>query len=287
MRYLFIFLFAVGTVFQSIHAQQLYLEKGRLLEVEPYFNSAFIKKQKIKSIYAEYAYKDEYKPIEETRIFRKYVFNLNGRLKRFVETYDLGYKLDSTEIKYIYNTKGLVTEKHVSDVFGQYYYLFKYNGEGQLIESCYGRPKPYTNPKEIKTIEYDIYPKQIKRKWFNNQGRLFKIEHLVKDASGRIESLIEKMAVGSQQKTERYEYLENGLIKCVTLEAIPQKNTVKYEYVFDENGNPEKELVTRNNQPLSKKEFLYRDGLIYAHLERDELTSRIKIWEYEYEFFDF
>lgn len=287
MRYILVFFLSVGTLLHSIQAQQLYIEKGRLLEVEPYFNTEFIHENIIKSIYAEYAFKDEYKPIAETRIFRKYEFNLNGRLKRFVETYDLGYKLDSTEVKYSYNLKGLVAEKHVSDVFGQYYYLFKYNEEDQLIESCYGRPKPYTNPQEIKSITYETYPKQVKRKWFNDQGRLFKIEHLVKDASGRIQSLVEKMAVGSQQKSEQYEYLENGLIKCVTLEALPQKNTVKYCYVFDQTGRVEKEVVTRNNQPLSKKEFLYRDGLIYAHLERDELTSRIKIWEYKYEFFEF
>lgn len=287
MRYFLVLFITVGTVFQSLQAQQLYVEKGRLLEVEPYFNADFIKKQDIKAIYAEYAFKDEFSPIASTRIFRRYEFNLNGRLKRFVETYDLGYKLDSTEIVYTYNAQGLVAKKQVKDVFGQYYYVFKYDRHQRLIESCYGRPKPYEQADEVKTITYQEYPQQVKMQWFNPSGRLFKEEQIVHDSLGLVASKTETMAIGSQQNAEYYQYQNNGLIKCVVLEAIPQNNTVKYEYVFDDNGNPEKEIVTRNEQPLSKKEFLYRDGLIYAHLEKDELTSRIKIWEYDYEFFGF
>ena len=262
-------------------SQQLYLNQGHLMEEAPYFNQEFIKTKQIRSIRANYAYKDQDVPIEDTRIFRVFEFNRNGFLIRFVETYDVGYKVDSTIIQYQYNDQNLLAKKEVEDIFGKCIYSYTYNEKGELWKSFYWRHK--TDEHDLKEIAYEHYDQQTKRKWFNGEGRLFKEENVIEDAYGNVKEIISRMAIGAQRESQKFIYDNSGqLVKMI---HSTKNAEVTYDYIFDAFGRPEIEWVKRDEKPLTKKEFLYREDLLYAHLERDELTKRIRIWEYDYKYF--
>lgn len=269
----------------GLNAQQLHIEKGGLLEHAPFFNPDFIASKSIRSIESSYAYKDEYRPIKSTRIKRTYRFNRKGYLTRFVELRDLGYRLDSTTLELVYNQEKQVVQKNICDEYGCYFYQYWYNASGDVSKVCYGRPKPYQQPPEVQEVHYKRYGNQVKAVWENQEGRSVKEESRIFSGMNRIQSIISRTFPGRKRKEEHFEYDSTGVLKCYILEQPDKKEKVRYEYVFDAEGDVQKEVVFRNNRKIERKEFLYRDGLIYAHLEKDEQTGRIKIWEYEYAYY--
>ncbi len=278
-------LILVFLCWSQLQAQQIYVGESNALEEWPFFNFDFISKHNIKSITSEYAYKDNDCPISSTRITRRFKFNSRGQLTLFSETYDLGFRVDSNAVRYYYNPKGALIAKDVNDILGKHRYAYFYDKKGERISSQYSIEKDgeLISRKEHAEIEY-FTESFYKKLWFNETNRIFQEETIKRDSLHRMLSHVLKRAIGGVRVATTYNYSDT-LLTSVERYASNSKATIKRIYQYGAVGQVEKLVTNRNERELSSMEFIYKNELLSAHLERDALSGRIRIWQYEYTFY--
>lgn len=282
----------VGTLILTLlgftsFAQQLLNTEGRLMEYAPYFNASFIRENNIRFIQSKVSYKDDMQPIRRTARKQKYKFDRLGRLVRYAENYFINGRYDSSYTEFTYSKEGLLLREKVKDAYGMHMYTYKYNPEGDLIEKIHTRPSNRNIPPKIEQFKYEYYGSTQKKKLFlNDENRVFKEENINKNSLGKLDEVNSSFRIARKREHKDFMYDKNGFLqKMVHVSQNSPIVTVQFDYVNDEKGNPLEESITRNGKLLTKKEFLFKDGLIDAILKRDENTNRITITELEYKFF--
>lgn len=282
-----ILVFTILMASLALSGQQLYTDKGKLMEEAPYFNSSFIQAKKVRSIVAKVSYKDEMMPIRKTAKQQRYYFDRWGRLTKYTENYFRAGIYDSSYVEYIYSRSNLLTRKTVKDVFGMHLYTYQHNEKGDVVEAIHTRPTNRRIPAKKKTFKYEYYgDRQSKKLHLNDEGRIFRIENINKTLKGKTDEINSKYVTARKREFKDFIYDNNGyLVRMVHQSQNSPVITVTFEYKNDEAGNPLEQVISRNGKQLSKKEFLYKDGMLYAILNKNEATQRITITELSYSYY--
>ncbi len=266
---------------------------------QAYFNPAFIKRNKIRSIHGKTSSKKEMDIIREQDLVQNFDFDTEGRVvKQMYSHHSFGYRTDTTTIIFIYDSLGRLKTRRQNDNFSFYSYNYIYDSLGNIIKETYCRdencgPSKYEfklgNQYEIisETYKYTVENGKKIRTYYNNFGR----EYQKKEYEyGKLNYLMsEKMiyTLTSRQTMEiKYEYNERGF--CISKYEHPvdgPKLIIAYDY--DKQGNLTEYDYFLDEEQITHKELVYDNStmLISATLSKDVRTNVIMIVRFTYGFY--
>ena len=285
---------------QYTNAQLLEVNQP-LFSDEPFFNSHFIKVNKIKSITGSRSSKKIQDIIRSKGLDFYYEFDENGYLSKQIATFLVGgVNKDTNIICYEYNNNGHLILKRKSDNYGFYSYHYQLDTLNRIVKQTYNREEnTYACKGNFKLChQYKIssdsfsYQKldatQIKKLFYNNYGKVFKHQTNYYDEFGYLIEEYTKFIIGNKKSRKKYYYDENGrLIKQDHLSYLTKGKMVTTTYEYDDIGNILFVKIYHNTQHITTKQFLYdkKTMLLTAQLIQDIASEFIEIIQYQYTFF--
>lgn len=281
-------------------AQILDLNKP-LFSDEPFFNSNFIRLNKIKSIKGSRSSKKVKDIIRTKGLDFYYEFNTAGNLTMQISTFhDARLRKDTNVINYYYDNNNNLKLIRKNDTYGYYSHEYSYDKSGGINKQTYCREEnlcdaknyfqlgnryvimsdsfSYSQPSEnqIKKIFYNNYKKPYKEQidYYNNLG------YLIEEYT--------KFLIGNKKSKVTYEYDEKGrIIKIITAENLNINDTKTERFFYDELGNILEIKIYENDTYKISKQFLYdkKTYLLTAQLIQEVETEFVKIIQYQYTFY--
>ena len=262
---------------------------------KPFFNTEFIRINKVHQLNGEFTYK---KPGDVMRVTEyKYVYEFDdlGRLIASFETRKDDGTADTTWNKYQYNEQHLIIEHKKGDGKGFTSTLYEYDDQNRVTRESYVREYIDTNGIAQKTIlntetmQYAVFDKQVKKTVFNSYGLPYLQEFSYYNDLGYLTEKVEQLMMTSSNSSLRYEYNEKGMISAIRtfhdLEQTPAEETL---FIYDEHGNLQDKHYYRAGVFITEVEMLYneRSKLLTYVLTRDVATNFIMILGFKnYHFF--
>jgi hypothetical protein len=281
-------------------AQLLDINKP-LFSDDPFFNTTFIKENNIKSITGSRSSKKIQDIIRANGLDYYYEFNNQGQLIHQIATFfTQGISKDTNIISYNYDAEKNLTLRRKSDNYGFYSHQFQYDSLNRIIKQTYNREENALSCKKDFELckRYKIssdsfsYQKldelQLKKLFYNNYGKAYKQQFYYHNNLGYIIETSTKYLIGNNKSKTIYNYNEKGWLiqqDDYTSLAGNKKTTLIYEY--DEVGNVLIVEQLENDQPITKKQFLYdkKTMLITAQIIQDMASGFLQIIQYHYSFF--
>ena len=294
-----LFLFFLIVQFPAV-AQLIENAYGTAFTDENFFNTEFIRTNKIKIIRGAIASKREGETIQERDQFYHYEFDRNGRLTVMMSTYSLSsYSRDTTIIRYEYDDRGNLTVKRRNDLYGFYAFYYEYDSLNRVIKETYAReenagPDRYNFVQGKKfIISYETFsyhqfsPKQLVKKYYNNYDRQYQEKFFYFDDLGYLKEEITRLTLSGKESKISYEYNEGGrLSKKKEVSYIFGYNEKTNLYKYDEWGNLLEEEILQNEKPVLFRTLLYEPTmLLQAQVTKDQETGIIYIVKYGFMFF--
>ena len=284
-----------------LEAQILDINKP-LFSDEPFFNSQFIKANKIKSIQGSRSSKKVKDIIRSKGLDFYYIFNSDGALTNQMSTFHNPIQSKDTNIiDYTYNQDHQLTIIRKSDAYGYYSHRYFYNNDNNIIRQTYYREEnkcPSKNHFEL-AKEYIImndsfsYEKlsenQIKKIFYNNYHKPYKECISYYDDLGYLKEEYTKHLIGNKKSRITYEYDEKGRVfKIINTPNLNTKQQTTEIYSYDELNNVLEIKIHNNDTYTTSKQFLYdkKTYLLTAQIIQDVATEFIRIIQYQYTFFN-
>lgn len=264
-----------------------------------FFNTDFIRKNKIKTIYGKTSTKKDNDIIREQDIVNLYEFDEQGRLiKQMYSHHSNGYRTDTTTIIYHYDAQGRLITKRQNDNYSFYSYNYVYDSLGNVIKETYCRDENIgPNKREFKlgnqfeiiaeTYSYKKQNDKITKTYYNNYGKEYQMKEYYYNTFNYL--IAEKTfytLTGRQTAHVNYTYNEKGLA-IEKAEADTDGPQSGYGYKYDGIGNLTEYETFLDNQPLLHRELLYdkTSMLLNATITKDLRTKLITIVKYNYTFY--
>jgi len=276
-------------------AQVLNNSEGQAFTDKPFFNSTFIKGNKIKSISGQFNYKRSGEAMYQTKYYYVYEFDKDGKLSASYETRaDDGTK-DTTWNKYEYAVDGKLTVHKHGDSKGLAATHYFFDDKGRIIKEEYwkepidsvGNPdKPVLqNTETASYTNYDLQEKKIIynsynlpyitiMNYFNNEGYLLSRE--------------ERLMMTSTVSVINYSYNEKGYVESIkTIKKNKEIPAEELKFIYDDFGNLLEKQFYRDGKYITETEVIYnsKSNLMTAVLIRDVTTNfimAIRFQDYKY-----
>ena len=258
---------------------------------DPFYNSAFIKTNQVKSIHGIISTKKELSAIKKTNQVIHFEFNEKGELIKQYKSVKRHKKIDTTFTMYSYSDLGGLVTKRTNDAHGFYSYNYGYNKQNQRIKKTYCRDenvsenknnfvlgKQYTIINE--TYSYKLSSNTLLKNIYNNNGRIYEKHEFTYDSLGYLIKINKKLLINNKKSSEEYEYNEHGLIKSVsTFKVSGQAASTKTTYQYDEFGNLTYIDEYKEGNHQLHKELLYEPStyMLKALITQDLATNFITI----------
>lgn len=269
----------------------------------PYFDTAFVRKNKIRKMTGSTSIKKEMDIIRETELIQHYEFDAHGRLtKQMYSHHKFSDKLDTTTIMYYYDTKGRLITRRQNDNYSFYSYNFEYDSAGNVTREVYSRdencgPSKYAfklgKQYEITSEKYSYKKKpdgSLVKYYYNSLDRPY-MEGVFKiDSLGFIVYESRSFSLTSRMIYEaHYLFNEHGRVsnkKEIT--DFKTGNGIEYKYGYDDKGNLTEYREVKSGVENIYREILYDEytGLLRAILTKDQRTKVIGVVKFSFEFFD-
>jgi YD repeat-containing protein len=260
--------------------------EGLAFTDKPFFNTEFIRINKLKEFKGRFTYKKPGEVMRNTEYTYVYRFDDLGRLVESFETRrDDGTK-DTTRNTYQYNTQHQLLEHRKGDGKGYTATSYAYDEKGRVIEESYVREfvdtlgKPQRTVLNTETMTYEEFAGQLKKTVYNSFGLPYLRETTFFNELGYVTSKEEFYIMTSTLKSHRHEYNEKGYLSAIRT-FTDQEETPREELVFlyDTFGNLTEKQLYRNGQYITEIEMLYneRSMLLTYVLTRDVATNFIMI----------
>jgi len=293
MKNVLIFLFFTSSLLS--YTQILDNSNGTTFGDKPFFNTNFIKFNKIKTIKGYYSTKAEASGIIKSNDIYQYDFNKKGELTREFKT-----KYSDTIInEYEYDLRGNLTIHRKSDKKGYHTYAYNYDSLNRVISKEYrhdiNKSKNRLNFELDKsyiisgeTYSYETTPVGLKKSYFNHSGKLYQTEFYYEDKNGYLTKFESQLLTGRGKRKTEFLYGDKGLIiekKSETVFMKTTTNSTKFEY--DENQNVLAQHYYRNGEYLTEYQIIYSEatGLLDVILTRDvklNFITIIKLTDYSF-----
>lgn len=266
-----------------------------------FFNSRFIKLNKIKSIKGKISTKRENERIFEKNLFHYYEFDSSGHIITYMTTFSIwGNNIDTTAIYYEYNEKGLLKTKRRNDNNGFYSYNYEYDSLGRIISETYCRDENCSPSKYkfqqgqryiINAEKYTYHTNglgQLVKSYINNYDKVYQEKISISNKLGYLTEDILRLTLSGRETRITYEYDELGRpIKKKELAGIINPVEIITTYKYDAVGNLEEENVYKNGKHISIRSVVYDKYtmIMNALVMKDMETNLIYIVRYSYDFY--
>ena len=283
---LFFFLFVFVGFNNSFFTQILDNRTGKAFTEQPFFNSDFIKKNKIKKMGAIVSYKKQGGALTKTKLSYNFLFDELGRLIHTIETNYRGHTIDTLENFYFYeNNKILIHRKKEMNGYTSIHY--KYDTNGELVLKEFHRD--IINDQDslinstvlyVKKIENRITKNSKKQIVFNNYNLPYKEITFIYSDDGYLLEQKEKMKMSSAFFKKTFSYNDQGWVSSkknfTSTDSIPSES---WGYKYDTWGNLTKVDYYRGKNLLEEKEIYYSEktNLIANMLIINNKTNSLKI----------
>jgi len=277
------------------HSQVLDNSQGHAFTDKPFFNSSFIKGNKIKSISGQFNYKRAKEAMYPTKFYYVYEFDQEGRLSAFFETKaDDGTK-DTTWNKYEYDTQGRLSVHKRGDAKGLAATHYFFDEKGRVVKEEYwkepidslGKPeKPVLQNTE--TAKYTNFDLQEKKVVYNSYDLPYITVIQYYNEEGYLLSREERLMMTSSINTINYSYNEKGFIESIkTIKKNKEIPAEEIKFIYDDFGNMLEKQLYRDGVYITETEVIYnsKSNLMSAVLIRDVSTNfimAIRFQEYKY-----
>lgn len=298
MRLIFLAWFIFEITFS--HAQIIENASGTAFTEENFFNTEFIRNNKIRIIQGKIASKREGEAVQERDQFYHYEFDRNGRLSVMMSTFSLSsYSRDTTIIRYEYDSKGNLITKRRNDLYGFYAYYYEYDSLGRVTKETYAREENAGPDRynfilgkqfiiSYETFSYHKFsPKQLVKKYYNNYGRQYQEKFYYYNDLGYLTEEITRLTLSGKESKTSYAYNENGqLSQKSEISYIFGYNAKSNNYKYDQVGNLLEEEIFHNDKQVLLRSLLYEPTLLLqAQVTKDQETGIIYIIKYSYLFY--
>jgi len=284
--------------FLSVHGQMLDNIEGKTFGEVPYFNEAFVKRNKIKTITGYYSTKATLDIIRKSKDVYYYEFNEQGQLTK---DYRTQYK-DTLIGMYAYNESGLLSVLRKSDNGGFHSYHYLYDDRGRILSQEYRRDfnkvgdvasfeldKSFSI--SIEKFEYiDMEGQGYKKIYYNTADRIYQEEFFYFEENGYLIKQEARMKIGASYTNTSFVYDEIGRVKEKIIEKRLQNTYIsKWVYEYDEHSNVLAQHYYKKDAYLTESQIVYANDnlLIEAIISRDVETNLVTILKLsDYVFFD-
>ena len=169
-------------------SQMLDNSKGETFSNTPFFNTSFIKLNKVKRITGYYSTKAELASIKKSNNIYVYQFNQNGELIKEFKTKNN----DTIVSQYAYDAFGNLSQIRKSDKYGFHSYHYKYDSIHRMISQEYRRDLNKSSDKtnfelnksyyiSSESYTYETTPIGLKKLYYNSKNKIFKTEFFYRD----------------------------------------------------------------------------------------------------------
>jgi len=282
----------------SRNAQILEINKPLFSDL-PFFNTRFIRQNKVKSITGSISSKKVRDIIRSKGLDYYYQFGKDGKLKTQLSSHFYKGSKDTTTHHFTYDSLARITIKRESDLNGYCSYHYNYDKLNNIITQSYCRDENKFNSKAkfelkkqyiIKTDSF-TYKKlsdtQSQKTFYNDYGIKFKTQTNYYDSLGYLIEEYSKFIIGNNKEKTTYEYDEIGRIfKKHTYINIAKNTKNTEEYHYDEIGNILDIKYYKAEKHTSTKQFLYDGNMLLSAIIIQEMeTEFLRIIKYRYTFF--
>lgn len=276
-------------------SQMLDNSKGETFSNTPFFNTAFVKLNKVKSIKGYYSSKAELAPIEKSKNIYVYQFNQKGELIKEFKTKNN----DTIVSQYNYDNTGNLSQIRKSDKYGFHSYHYAYDSKHRMISNEYRRDINKSRDKTNFELDKSFYISsefytyentsvRLKKTYYNSKNRAFKTEFFHRDKDDYLLKKDYQLKTSSGRGLTTYKYGNKGLVtEKVTETHIIEKSTTKMRFEYDEFENVLAQHYYRNGKYLTEYQIIYNEKtmLLSAILTRDvklNIITILKLTDYSF-----
>ena len=269
---------------------------GSAFTDKPFFNTDFIRSNKVHKLNGKFTYKKPGDMMRETQYKYVYEFDSLGRLSTSFETRKDDGTVDTTWNVYLYNQKNQLIEHKRGDGKGFTSTGYEYDEKGNQTKESYIREYIDSLGNAQRTVlnsesmKYEYYDLQVKKTVYNNYDLPYKYELIKYNELGYLVEREERLIMTMSVTTIKYTYNDKGYIASIS--SFDGSNTIPTEenlYIYDDFGNLLEKHLYRNGVFTTEFEMIYNDKskLLSYVLTRDVATNFIMILGLkDYEFFN-
>lgn len=278
------------------YAQVLDNREGKAFTDEPFFNTDFIKTNKLKSLNGTYVYKKDGEPMYTTKYSYVYEFDTNGQLASTYETRADDGSKDTTWSIYEYDEEGLLEIHRKTDLDGFLTVHYTYDSLNRVIKEEFVRDIDSNgriirslkfNEEEIKYVDFNG---KTRRTRYNNYDLPYLDETYNYNELGYLVERIERIKMTGTVYTFHYEYDEKGKLAAIR-KSSNKKEGYSEELLFkyDELGNLVEKHVYRDGVFTTDYQIIYnsKTKLLSSVITRQVSTNFMMIIRFlDYEFYE-
>jgi hypothetical protein len=282
----------------AIFGQFLDNTEGQTFGETPYFNTSFVKQNKIKSITGYYSTKADLDYIRKTKDTYTYEFNETGQL---IREFKVMFK-DTSISTYFYTDSGELSILRRSDKNGFHSYHYTYDRKGRILAEEYRRDinkKKALGKFELDKsfivstdrFEYvDFDSLRYKKIFYNSAGKIFKEEFYYLNEDGYLLKIEGRLKMGSAYNSTTFNYDYKGRVsEKIKIVKLMGEKTEKWVYEYDDHDNVQAQFYYKNDAYTTEHQIVYEPEtmLLKAVIMRDEPTNFLTILQFsEYTYFN-
>jgi YD repeat-containing protein len=260
--------------------------QGNAFTDKPFFNSEFIRINKLKELNGQFTYKKPGEVMRNTEFNYVYRFDDLGRLVTSFETRRDDGTTDTTWNTYTYNEQHRLLEHRKGDGNGFTATMYEYDEAGRVTRESYVREyldslgQPQRTILNSETMKYEEYDGQLKKTVYNSFDLPYMRETTYYNELGYITSVETLYIMTSTLKTHRYEYNDKGYLSAIrTFTDQAETPGEEVAFLYDDHGNLMEKQIHRNGVYMTEIEMLYneRSMILTYVLTRDVATNFIMI----------
>lgn len=278
------------------NSQVLDNRDGMAFTDKPFFNTDFIKENKVKKLNGTFTYKKQGEMMRPTEYKYVYEFNRNGQLISTFETRTDDGTLDTTWNKYYYDNRNNLAKHSKTDKDGFLSIHYTYDSLDRVITEEYVRDIDSNNvivrslSFNKERIEYADYGNQIKKTKFNNYDLPYLDEFINYNELGYLVEKIERIKMTSTVYTYHYSYNEKGKLAGIQKTSNQTQDVVEeLKFEYDDLGNLEEKQVHKKGIYTTDIQIIYnrKTNLLSSVITRQVSTNFMMILRFlDYEFFE-
>lgn len=295
-KFIFYLFFTLLSFNASAQIKVPYAYINNPIELE--FDSAFIRKNKISYIENLNYVREENQRINQKGQNNTFIFNAAGLIDtQFVITRINHIYLDTMVLlHYHLHNKTIMRRKEGDHYIATY---LSYNDSAQMIKSLTSRetntsiiPKDFKmgNQKTIseESITYEcISPNQIKKSFFNDEGKIFKVAIVIKDSLGRDIEENGTFVATTVKMNYKVKYDElNRIYETEYYTDAMGEYSEKSTFHYDFNGRLSRGEYYKNGNLIHNKTFYYnsKSGLMESIMLKFPNNNDIEFINYYFHF---
>lgn len=275
-------------------AQVLDNSQGNAFTDQPFFNSSFIKANKIKCLNGTFVYKKQGEVLKETTYKYVYRFDQEGQLIELFETRTDDGTPDTNRMIFTYDQEGRILSNKKTHQQGYLLTRYTYDTLGRMLteetlSETDSAGQPMLLSFNLESFSYEEYPNQLKRTRYNSYHLPYLVETFNTNEHGYLVDVNERYLMTSQLNTSTYSYNEKGLLASIRKEVNSGKNVEEMTFEYDEFGNLIQKHLTKNGIFTTDIQVVYnsKSKLLSSVITRQVSTNFMLIIRFlEYDFYE-